>query len=51
MRTLAILSVLLLAVGCENPSLGIGATINSGGVSVSPVASGRVGGLGVAVSP
>ena len=49
MRALIVVSSLLLA-GCENPQLGIGATVNSGGVSVSPVVSGNVGGLGVAVS-
>ena len=42
---------LLLTAACENPSLGIGATINSGGVSLSPTVSGRVGGVGVAVTP
>lgn len=50
MRKLAICMLVLLPA-CENPQLGIGATISSGGVSVSPVASGRVGGVGVAISP
>jgi predicted small secreted protein len=50
MRTVLILAILALSA-CEDPSLGIGANINSGGVSVSPVLSGRVGGVGVAVSP
>ena len=50
MRGLAIIAVMLFA-GCENPQLGIGATISSGGnVSVSPTVSGRVGDVGVAVS-
>jgi len=50
MRILAITSVILLA-GCENPQLGIGATISSGGnVNVSPSVSGRIGDVGVAVS-
>ena len=50
MRWLALIAVVTLA-GCENPSLGIGTTISASGVSVSPVISGRVGGVGVAVSP
>ncbi len=50
MRRLMVLALLALP-GCEDPSLGIGATVNSGGVSVSPVVSGRVGNVGVAVSP
>ena len=50
MRALIAVSVLLLA-GCENPQLGIGATISPGGnVSVSPTVSGQVGDVGVAVS-
>ena len=43
--------VLFLTAGCENPRLGIGTTISSGGVSVSPTVSGQLGGVGVAVSP
>ena len=50
MRWMIVASLILMA-GCENPSLGIGTTINSSGVSVSPVFSGNVGGVGVAVSP
>ena len=49
MRWIAIAALITVA-GCENPSLGIGTTISSSGVSVSPVLSGRVGGVGVAVS-
>ena len=49
MRWIAVLALGLLA-GCENPTLGIDTTISSSGVSVSPVLSGRVGGVGVAVS-
>ena len=50
MRVLIALSVLVLA-GCENPQLGIGATIGSGGnVRVSPSVSGQVGDVGVSVS-
>ena len=44
-------AALVLVAGCENPTLGIGTTISSSGVSVSPVVSGRVGNVGVAVSP
>jgi len=50
MRKCALCALLMLPA-CENPQLGIGATISSSGVSVSPVASGRVGGVGVAISP
>ncbi len=50
MKRLMVLALLALP-GCEDPALGIGATISGNGVSVSPVASGRVGGVGVAVSP
>lgn len=50
MKRIAILALLALP-GCEDPTLGIGASISSGGVSVSPVVSGRVGDVGVAVSP
>ena len=49
MKRLVVLTVVLLA-GCENPTLGIGTTISGSGVSVSPVLSGNVGGVGVAVS-
>ena len=49
MKRLMVLAVLVLA-GCENPTLGIGTTISSSGVSVSPTISGNVGGVGVAVS-
>lgn len=44
--------VLLLALpACEDPQLNVGASIGSGGVSVTPSISGRAGGVGVAVSP
>ena len=49
MRLVAVLALVALAA-CENPSLGIGATINSSGVSVSPTASGSVGNARVTVS-
>ncbi|MGR3511317.1 MAG: hypothetical protein ACU0GG_01030 [Paracoccaceae bacterium] len=45
------LTALLVLPACEDPQLGVGATISNSGVSVSPVASGRVGGVGVAISP
>ena len=51
MRGIGLITALLLLTACENPTLGIGTTISSGGISVSPVLSGRVGGVGVAVSP
>lgn len=44
-------AVLLALPACQDPSLNVGATISSSGVSVTPSASGRVGGVGVAVSP
>ena len=50
MRPLALITLLALPA-CENPSLNVGATISNGGVSVSPSVSGRVGNVGVAVSP
>lgn len=50
MKRLIMLALLALPA-CENPSLGIGTSISSGGVSVSPYVAGRVGGVGVAVSP
>ena len=44
--------ILLLALpACEDPQLNVGASIGSGGVSVTPSISGRAGGVGVAVSP
>lgn len=50
MRVILILAIMALSA-CEDPALGVGARIDGGGVSVSPVLSGRVGGVGVAVSP
>lgn len=44
--------ILLLALpACEDPQLNIGASIGSGGVSVTPSVSGRAGNVGVAISP
>lgn len=50
MKKLA-LTLLILLPACEDPSLNVGASIGTGGVNVSPSVSGRVGGVGVAVSP
>lgn len=50
MKRLLVLSLLLLPA-CEDPTLGVGATISGSGVSVSPTVSGRVGDVGVAISP
>lgn len=50
MKRLA-LALLILLPACEDPSLNVGASVSSGGVSLTPSVSGRVGGLGVAVSP
>ena len=40
----------LALTACENPSLGVGATISGSGVSVSPTVTGDVGGATVSVS-
>lgn len=45
------LAALVTLMGCENTSLGVGTTISSSGVSVSPVLSSRVGNVGVSISP
>ncbi len=42
---------LLLLPACEDASLNAGISVGAGGVNVTPSVSGRVGGLGVAVSP
>ncbi|MXQ08318.1 hypothetical protein GQ651_10725 [Alphaproteobacteria bacterium GH1-50] len=45
-------AMLLLALpACEDPTLNLGASISSSGVSVVPSVSGRAGGMTVAVSP
>ncbi len=49
MKRLLVLALLALPA-CEDPTLGVGATISGGGVSVSPTVSGRIGDVGVAVS-
>ncbi len=50
MKRLVLLALLALPA-CENPSLNLGASISGGGVDVYPSVSGRVGDVGVAVSP
>ena len=50
MKKFAVLALLALP-GCENPQLNVGASVGTGGVSVYPSVSGRVGNVGVAVSP
>jgi len=50
MKYLAI-SALIFLPACENPRLGIGASISGSGVNVTPVVSGDVGPARVAVSP
>ncbi len=40
----------MLLTACENPRLGVGATISGSGMSVSPTVSGDVGGATVSVS-
>lgn len=50
MSRLAILLILSLS-GCVDPRLNAGISIGAGGVSVTPSVSGRVGGVGVTISP
>lgn len=50
MKRFAVLTLMVLP-GCEDPSLNLGASISGNGVNVYPSVSGRVGGVGVAVSP
>ena len=40
-----------LLSACADPRLNAGISIGAGGVSVTPSVSGRVGGLGVSISP
>lgn len=42
---------LLLLAACSGPQAGVNIGIGPGGVSVNPVISGNVGGVGVSVSP
>lgn len=50
MRRLALLLILSLSA-CADPRLNAGISIGAGGVSVTPSVSGRVGGVGVSISP
>jgi hypothetical protein len=50
MLRLALLSLLALPA-CTDPTLGLGVTLGTGGVAVSPSLSGQMGGVTVAVSP
>jgi len=50
LRAVCSAGVLLILAACENPQLGVGATINSSGISVSPTASGQIGDVSVTVS-
>lgn len=50
MKRLCLIIVLALPA-CTDPQLNVGASISSGGVSVTPSISGRAGGVGVAISP
>jgi hypothetical protein len=44
------LIALLVLSACSDPSIGVGFGIGTGGVSVSPVVSGTVGGVQTSVS-
>jgi hypothetical protein len=41
----------LMLAACTDPRLNAGVSIGPGGVAVYPSVSGRVGGVGVAISP
>lgn len=49
MRLVCIAAIVALTA-CENPRLGVGATLSGSGLSVSPTVSGDVGGATVLVS-
>lgn len=51
MKPFAVLALLLLAACDTGPYVGAGIGIGPGGVYVAPSVSGRLGGVGVAVSP
>lgn len=42
---------LMCLAGCADPRLNAGISLGADGVSVTPSLSGRVGGLGVSISP
>ena len=46
-----LLPILFLLSACVDPTLNAGITIGTGGVSVTPSVSGKVGGATVSVSP
>ena len=50
MMRIALLALLALT-GCTDPTLNAGFTFGTGGVSITPSVSGRVGGATVSVSP
>ncbi len=51
MKPFAALSLLMLTACDAGPYVGAGIGIGPGGVYVAPSVSGRMGGVGVAVSP
>jgi hypothetical protein len=50
LASLLLLPALCGLAACTDPQLGVGVTVGSGGVSVSPVVSGTVGGLDASLS-
>ncbi len=50
MSRLVIFLILSLS-GCIDPRLNAGISVGAGGVSVTPSVSGRVGGVGLTISP
>lgn len=51
MRILAIACIVLTAACTGGPNIGANVGISPGGVTVNPSVSGRVGGVGVSVTP
>lgn len=51
MRMVLLTSVILLSACSSGPNLGVNVGLSPSGVSVNPSVSGRVGGVGVAVTP
>lgn len=50
MKRLALLATLALLAACTDPNLGLGLTYGQGGLTVTPSASGNVGGAHVTIS-
>lgn len=50
LRLVPVLPIVLAVAGCSDPALGVGVSVGAGGVSVSPVVSGHVGGVATSVS-